>query len=107
MTSLTEGTYRLRLAIASATRSDLKINVNSMGSESSLVFQLMNLGMDNTVCRHGNHGLYRNYSVEIPSSMLIKGDNSIFLTQARGGDELCGLLYDYLRLEAPDDTPSS
>ncbi|XP_023544015.1 probable rhamnogalacturonate lyase C [Cucurbita pepo subsp. pepo] len=107
MTSLTEGTYRLRLAIASATRSDLKINVNSMGSESSLVFQLMNLGMDNTVCRHGNHGLYRNYSVEVPSSMLIKGDNNIFLTQARGGDELCGLLYDYLRLEAPDDTPSS
>lgn len=78
-----------------------------MGSESSLVFQLMNLGMDNTVCRHGNHGLYRNYSVEVPSSMLIKGDNNIFLTQARGGDELCGLLYDYLRLEAPDDTPSS
>lgn len=102
MTSLSDGTYRLRLAIASATRSDLKINVNSMGSDSTLVFQLMNLGMDNTVCRHGIHGLYRIYSIDIPSSLLVKGDNSIFLTQARNGDPLCGVLYDYLRLEAPD-----
>lgn len=29
MTSLTEGTYRLRLAIASATRSDLKVQKTS------------------------------------------------------------------------------
>lgn len=73
-----------------------------MGSDSTLVFQLMNLGMDNTVCRHGIHGLYRIYSIDIPSSLLVKGDNSIFLTQARNGDPLCGVLYDYLRLEAPD-----
>ncbi|XP_050944605.1 probable rhamnogalacturonate lyase B isoform X1 [Cucumis melo] len=105
MKSLTDGIYRLRLSIASATRSDLKINVNSMESESSLVFQLMDLGMDNTVCRHGNHGLYRIYTIDVPSSMLVKGDNSIFLTQARNGDALCGILYDYLRLEAPDATP--
>jgi len=62
---------------------------------------VMNLGTDNTVCRHGIHGLYRLFSINVPSSFLVKGDNSIFLTQARGGDALCGILYDYLRLEAP------
>lgn len=66
-----------------------------------LVFQVLNLGTDNTVCRHGIHGLYQLFSIGVSSSLLVKGDNSIFLTQARGGDALCGILYDYLRLEAP------
>ncbi|PKI57406.1 hypothetical protein CRG98_022251 [Punica granatum] len=94
------GTYKLRLALASATRSDLQIHVNQMDSE-HLVFQVLNLGTDNTVCRHGIHGLYRLFTVDIPSSLIQKGDNSIYLSQARGGDALCGILYDYLRLEAP------
>ncbi|VVA21570.1 PREDICTED: probable rhamnogalacturonate lyase [Prunus dulcis] len=97
---VTTGTYKLRLAIASATRSDLKAHVNDMDIE-HLVFQVLNLGTDNTVCRHGIHGLYRLFSCDISSSFLVKGDNSIFLTQARGGDALCGVLYDYVRLEAP------
>ncbi|KAH0970040.1 hypothetical protein GBA52_022196 [Prunus armeniaca] len=100
LNSVTTGTYKLRLAIASATRSDLKAHVNDMDIE-HLVFQVLNLGTDNTVCRHGIHGLYRLFSCDISSSFLVKGDNSIFLTQARGGDALCGVLYDYVRLEAP------
>ncbi|XP_010094027.2 probable rhamnogalacturonate lyase B [Morus notabilis] len=98
--SVTRGTYKLRLAIASATRSDLKVHVNDM-DEARMVFQVMNLGADNTVCRHGIHGLYRLFSIDISSSLLVNGDNSLFLTQARGGDALCGILYDYLRLEGP------
>ncbi|PON82598.1 Rhamnogalacturonate lyase [Trema orientale] len=98
--SVTSGTYKLRLAIASATRSDLKVFVNHT-DEAHQVFQVTNLGADNTVCRHGIHGLYRLYSVDVSSALLVRGDNSIFLTQARGGDELCGILYDYLRLEGP------
>lgn len=66
-----------------------------------LAFEEMNLGMDNTVCRHGIHGLYQLFSFDVSSVLLIKGDNSMFLTQARGGDPLCGVLYDYIRLEAP------
>ena len=66
-----------------------------------LVFQVMNIGTDNTVCRHGIHGLYWLFSIDVSSSLLIEGDNSIFLTQVRGGDVLCGVLYDYIRLEAP------
>ena len=80
--------------------SSLQANINDMDVK-NLVFQVLNLGTDNTVCRHGIHGLYRLYSVDISSSLLVKGDNSIFLTQARAGDALCGVLYDYLRLEAP------
>ncbi|KAL8045964.1 hypothetical protein ABFX02_08G148500 [Erythranthe guttata] len=98
--SVTVGTYKLRLAIASATRSDLEVHVNEMNAE-QLVFQVTNLGADNTVCRHGIHGLYRLFSADILSTLLVNGDNCIFLTQARGGDSLCGILYDYLRLEAP------
>ncbi|XP_042065102.1 probable rhamnogalacturonate lyase B isoform X2 [Salvia splendens] len=98
--SVAAGIYKLRLAIASATRSDLEIHVNQMNGE-QLVFQVTNLGGDNAVCRHGIHGLYQLFSVDISSALLIHGDNSMFLTQARAGDALCGILYDYLRLEAP------
>ncbi|KAG2688325.1 hypothetical protein I3760_09G090300 [Carya illinoinensis] len=85
--SLTSGIYKLRLAIASATRTDLQAHVNNMDEE-QLVFQIMNLGTDNTACRNGIHGLYR---LEITT----------FLALARGGDALCGILYDYLGLEGP------
>lgn len=74
--------------------------MNDIGLQ-HLVFQVMNLGNDNAVCRHGIHGVYRLFSTDISSSLLIKGDNTIFLTQARGGDALCGIIYDYIRLEAP------
>ncbi|KAK3021722.1 hypothetical protein RJ639_046068, partial [Escallonia herrerae] len=100
LNSVADGVYKLRLAVASANRSDLLVHVNHMDTE-HLVFQVMNLGSDNAVCRHGIHGLYRLLNVDIAPSNLVKGDNSIFLTQARGGDALCGILYDYLRLEAP------
>ncbi|KAK3039680.1 LOW QUALITY PROTEIN: hypothetical protein RJ639_027021 [Escallonia herrerae] len=100
LTSVTSGVYKLRLAVASANRSDLLVHVNHIDTE-HLVFQVMNLGTDNAVCRHGIHGLYRLLNVDIAPSNLVKGDNSIFLTQARGGDALCGILHDYLRLEVP------
>ncbi|KAK6133226.1 hypothetical protein DH2020_032987 [Rehmannia glutinosa] len=76
------------------------VHVNQMNAE-QLVFQVTNLGADNTVCRHGIHGLYQLLSVDITSTLLTTGDNCIFLSQARGGDALCGILYDYIRLEAP------
>ncbi|XP_073314087.1 uncharacterized protein [Primulina huaijiensis] len=100
LNSVTSGIYKLRLSIASATRSDLEVHVNQMNGK-QLILQLLNLGADNTVCRHGIHGLYQLYSADISTTLLIEGDNCIFLTQARGGDALCGILYDYIRLEAP------
>ncbi|XP_044460522.1 probable rhamnogalacturonate lyase B [Mangifera indica] len=100
LASVISGIYKVRLSIASATRSDLKVYINYIDN-GHLAFEEMNLGMDNTVCRHGIHGLYRLFSFDVSSVLLIKGDNSMFLTQARGGDPLCGVLYDYIRLEAP------
>lgn len=78
----------------------VQVHVNGL-DDIHMVFQVLNLGADNTVCRHGIHGLYQLFSIDISSSLLVNGDNSIFLTQARGGDALCGILYDYLRLEGP------
>nr|DAD23394.1 TPA_asm: hypothetical protein HUJ06_024857 [Nelumbo nucifera] len=98
--SLAGGTYKLRIAIASANRSDLQVHVNYL-DEDHLVFQVLDLGMDNAVCRHGIHGLYRLFSIDISSLLLSEGDNTVFLTQARGGDALCGIFYDYIRIEAP------
>ncbi|KAL2483947.1 Rhamnogalacturonate lyase family protein [Forsythia ovata] len=98
--SVIGGIYKLRLAVASANRSDLQVHVNQMDIK-HLVFQVLNLGTDNTVCRHGIHGLYQLFSIDVSSSLFFEGDNFIFLNQARGGDALCGILYDYIRLEAP------
>ncbi|KAI5571006.1 hypothetical protein BDE02_11G064800 [Populus trichocarpa] len=106
LNSIKNGIYKLRLAIASANRSDLQVYLNDMDKE-HMVFQVMNLGAENAVCRHGIHGLYRLFSIDIPSSLLLNGDNSMFLVQARGGDALCGILYDYLRLEAPASPANS
>ncbi|XP_031262360.1 probable rhamnogalacturonate lyase B [Pistacia vera] len=106
LASVISGIYKVRLAIASATRSDLKVYVNYI-DDGHLAFEEMNLGMDNTVCRHGIHGLYQLFSFDVSSVLLIKGDNSMFLTQARGGDALCGVLYDYIRLEAPASSVKS
>ncbi|KAG5529659.1 hypothetical protein RHGRI_030141 [Rhododendron griersonianum] len=59
------------------------------------------IGRDNAIARHGIHGLYSLYSVDISSLQLVKGSNSIYLTQSRGGSPFNGLMYDYLRLEGP------
>ncbi|GAA0146319.1 hypothetical protein LIER_36289 [Lithospermum erythrorhizon] len=78
------------------------VHVNNI-STNYLVFQVYNLGTDNSVCRHGIHGLYRLFNIEISSSLLVQGDNCMYLSQERGGDSLCGILYDYLRLEGPSN----
>ncbi|KAK9151714.1 hypothetical protein Syun_010023 [Stephania yunnanensis] len=62
--SLTSGSYTLRMALASAARSDIHVYANNLDGN-HLVFQVLNLGMDNAVCRHGIHGLYRLFDIEI------------------------------------------
>lgn len=74
-------------------------------------FDTMQLGKDNAIARHGIHGLYWLFSVDIPSKSLREGENIIFLTQRKPGGVFTGVMYDYLRLEAPpvssDSTSSS
>ncbi|CAN1859725.1 Rhamnogalacturonate lyase [Linum perenne] len=106
--SVITGTYKLRLAIASATCSNLEICMNGMDVDHR-VLQTVNLGTDNAITRHGIHGLYRLFSIDVESSVLIKGDNSVFLRQTTsvGGVVICGVMYDYIRLEAPTFSQSS
>lgn len=53
------------------------------------------------IARHGIHGLYRMYTVDIPSNFLASGTNVIFLKQSRGSSHWSGVMYDYIRLEGP------
>ncbi|XP_074273393.1 uncharacterized protein LOC141597004 isoform X2 [Silene latifolia] len=94
------GTYYLRIALASATSSDLQVRVNDRHEDPPL-FSSGLIGFDNTIARHGVHGLYWLFNVSIPATKFVEGNNTIFLTQATGSSPWKGILYDYIRLESP------
>ncbi|KAK3231103.1 hypothetical protein Dsin_002984 [Dipteronia sinensis] len=94
------GTYKLRAAIASATLAELQIRVNDPHANRPL-FTTGLVGRDNAIARHGIHGLYRLYHVNIPGTRLIEGENTIFLKQPRCTSPFHGFMYDYIRLEGP------
>lgn len=62
------------------------------------------IGRDNSIARHGIRGIYLLYNVNVPGAQLFQGENTIFLTQPRSTSPFQGIMYDYIRLEAP---PSS
>ncbi|KAI4337577.1 hypothetical protein L6164_015975 [Bauhinia variegata] len=93
------GTYKLRLALATANVSELQVRVNDPKEDP--VFTTGVIGKDNTIARHGIHGLYRLYNIDISSVLLVEGDNTIYLTQAIATGPLQGIMYDYVRLEGP------
>lgn len=62
------------------------------------------IGRDNSIARHGIHGLYWLFNVNVPGTQLVEGDNTIYLTQPRNTSPFQGIMYDYIRLEGP---PSS
>ncbi|XP_050234908.1 probable rhamnogalacturonate lyase B isoform X2 [Mercurialis annua] len=97
------GTYRLQLALATANEVELQVRMNDPGTNPAL-FTTGLIGHDNAIARHGIHGLYRFYSVQVAGSQLLEGENTIFL-QIIATTPLQGLMYDYIRLEAPP--PSS
>ncbi|GAB2227505.1 hypothetical protein Droror1_Dr00009327 [Drosera rotundifolia] len=100
----TNGNYTLWVAIASATLAELQVRVNDANTNRPL-FSSGLIGRDNSIARHGIHGLYWLYGVGIPGSMLHLGsNNSIFLTQPRCTSPFQGILYDYIRLESPPTT---
>ncbi|XP_022940913.1 probable rhamnogalacturonate lyase B isoform X1 [Cucurbita moschata] len=92
--------YMLRVAIASATLAELQIRVNDPSSKRPL-FTSGLIGRDNSIARHGIHGIYWLYSVGIAGLHLVEGDNAIFFTQPRCTSPFQGIMYDYIRLEAP------
>ncbi|KAK2996008.1 hypothetical protein RJ640_013898 [Escallonia rubra] len=97
-------TYALRIALASAADAELQIWFNTVNDEAP-DFTTGLIGKDNAIARHGIHGLYWLFSVEVKGSKLVKGTNTIFLKQSRDGDTFRGVMYDYIRLEGPVGTP--
>ncbi|KAL6959560.1 rhamnogalacturonan endolyase [Sarracenia purpurea var. burkii] len=94
------GTYTLQLAIASAHEAELQVRINEQ-DETPPHFTTGFIGKDNAIARHGIHGLYWAYTVEISGSRFITGTNTIYLTQSRGSSPFKGIMYDYIRLEGP------
>ncbi|XP_021284069.1 probable rhamnogalacturonate lyase B [Herrania umbratica] len=100
------GTYKLRLALATAHVAELQVRINNPEANPP-VFTTGVIGHDNTIARHGIHGLYRLYSIDVNGALLIEGENTIFLTQPMCSSALQGLMYDYIRLEAPPSNNST
>ncbi|XP_010060112.2 probable rhamnogalacturonate lyase B [Eucalyptus grandis] len=93
-------TYKLRLALATANVAQLEVRVNSPQANPPL-FSSGVIGHDNTIARHGIHGLYRLYVVDVPGAQLVVGDNTVFLSQTMSTSPLQGVMYDYIRFEGP------
>ncbi|KAL3323492.1 hypothetical protein AABB24_037902 [Solanum stoloniferum] len=92
--------YTLQMALAAAQRAELQVRFN----DEKVVephFTTGKIGGDNAIARHGIHGLYFLYSIEVKGNLLVKGTNTIFLTQAIATNPFQGVMYDYLRLEGP------
>lgn len=91
-------TYKLRLALATAYVAELQVQCNNQTADPPL-FSTGVIGHDNTITRHGIHGLYRLFNVDIPGALFVQGENTIFLTQKMCSSPLQGIMYDYIRLE--------
>ncbi|KAI7748912.1 hypothetical protein M8C21_001287 [Ambrosia artemisiifolia] len=97
------GTYKLRLALASVQLSELEVRANDLNTDTPPLFSTGTIGGDNAVARHGIHGLYWLFSVDIPGQLLnLDGENAIYLTKINEGIIFPGgIMYDYIRLEGP------
>ncbi|MBA0608417.1 hypothetical protein Godav_020644 [Gossypium davidsonii] len=96
-----KGTYTLQMAIAAASFAEVELRFNDPNSDRPH-FTTRRIGYDNAVPRHGIHGLYRLYSIEVPGYRFRKGNNTIYLTQTRSGNPFEAVMYDYIRLEGPN-----
>ncbi|XP_075082376.1 uncharacterized protein LOC107778218 isoform X2 [Nicotiana tabacum] len=94
------GNYTLRIALSSSTQSILEVRVNDSEANPPH-FSSGLIGSDNAVARHGIHGLYWLFNVEVAAGQLLQGENIIYLKQAWSVSALHGIMYDYIRLEAP------
>ncbi|KAG9135726.1 hypothetical protein Leryth_002445 [Lithospermum erythrorhizon] len=94
------GTYTLRIALASATYAELRVWINDPHAMYPIFKTDRFIGRDNAIARHGIHGLYWLYQVDLPASSLVNGINTLYFKQTVGGS-FNGVMYDYIRLEGP------
>ncbi|KAI3832432.1 hypothetical protein MKX03_020666 [Papaver bracteatum] len=101
--SVDQGTiYKLRVALASTHAAELQIRLNDLNTEIPH-FTTGGMYKDNAIARYGIHGLYLLFNVDVKGDLLKDGENTIFLSQVRGQGPFNGIMYDYIRLEAPED----
>ncbi|KAK8600954.1 hypothetical protein V6N13_059306 [Hibiscus sabdariffa] len=100
------GAYKLRVALATAYVAELQVRINDPKANPPLLTTGV-IGHDNTITRHGIHGLYRLYNIDVKGAVLMEGENIVFLTQPMCSSALQGLMYDYIRLEAPPSNDST
>lgn len=93
-------TYVLQIALASSNVAELQVRINDNNNNKPF-FTTRLIGKDNGIARHGIHGIYALYSINLRGSQLVNGRNVIFLTQPRCLTPFEGVMYDYLRLEGP------
>lgn len=93
--------YKLRIASAAANVGAIQVFVNNMDRTKKPLFDTMQYGKDNAVARHGIHGLYKLWNIDVDSNLLQAGPNVIYLTQRKATGPFNAIMYDYLRLEAP------
>ncbi|KAI3966080.1 hypothetical protein MKW92_044658 [Papaver armeniacum] len=99
--SVDQGTiYKLRVALASTTVAELQIRLNNLSMEIPH-FTTGRAYKDNAIARHGIHGLYLLFNVDVKSDWLKDGENTIFLSLFKGEGPFQGIMYDYIRFEAP------
>ncbi|PWA88051.1 rhamnogalacturonate lyase family protein [Artemisia annua] len=94
------GNYTIQLALASATAAELHVRINDPRG----VFPFFTTGLigkDNAIARHGIHGLYWLYNINVLHTQLRAGRNVMYLTQTRALGPFRGVMYDYIRLERP------
>ncbi|KAL4375876.1 hypothetical protein GQ457_02G008810 [Hibiscus cannabinus] len=94
------GTYTLQLALAAASYGEVQVRVNDPTAVRPH-FTTSRIGFDNAVARHGIHGLYRLYSINLPGNIFRRGENTIFLRQPKCKGSFKSVMYDYIRLEGP------
>lgn len=79
----------------------MQVYVNTSPAKGNPVFTTTEIGQDNAIARHGIHGLYWLFSVQIPGRTLVVGRNNIFLNHRSSSIPFAGIMYDYIRLEGP------
>ncbi|CAN1288801.1 Rhamnogalacturonate lyase, partial [Linum perenne] len=96
-----DNNYKLRIAIATAHIAELQVRVNNPDMARSALFTTGVVGHNNAIARHGIHGLYRLYSVDVPTSLLLHGTQTKAPSYAPFEGPFQGFMYDYIRLESP------
>ncbi|KAK6792568.1 hypothetical protein RDI58_011649 [Solanum bulbocastanum] len=93
--------YTLRLALASTAQAELQVRVNDSSSLNTPLFSSGVIGKDNAIARHGIHGLYWQFNVNLQGTILIEGENTIYLTQANATSPFQGIMFWDLNWSVP------